>query len=515
MRLGQFGQRPAVILAVLIGALALGVQLGATHPLGVSRDSVDYLQTARSLRSGHGLTEPVPSYNEPWRPGVSGAVATNFPPLYPAVLAAGSAITGRDALVVARWLDAVALAASLALLYLLGGRAGGSSWAGLGAVALGATSYDLMWAHLMAWSEPLFVVLLLAAVLLFARFHDDPSPASGVAAAAVAALLALTRTVGLTAGLIALGIAINRTDAARRRRTTAWVATIGLFAPIAVFVGQRIASGSASRSLGWHPVSGAELGQVVKVGERWLLASSPDRAFIVLIGLAVLCMLLAAGPRRPVEIRTETAMAAVLVVGLLGGVVAARFLLDAAVLDQPLRMLAPVHALAVLAVIGMVSALSGVTDGRRRHAVGGGAIALLALILVSGAHATSDFVGRASTNGAKGYTDASWDGSPTLAAAARLPAPTRILTDGPDLLYARTRRASAAVPPRRDLRTDRVNGRLTSDLELAGRWLGSDGIVVWFADLAQPFLPTEAEVVSGLRLQLVARYPDGAVYRRA
>src|SRR5205823_163468 len=134
---------------------------------------------------------------------------------------------------------------------------------------------DLAWAHLMAWTEPLFIALLLGCVLLLARFHDDPSPTSGTAAAAVAALLALTRSVGLAAGIVALGIAVTRTNAAQRQRTAGWVATIGVLPPVAIFVGQRIASGASSRTLGWHPVRGNELRQVVKAGERWLLASSP------------------------------------------------------------------------------------------------------------------------------------------------------------------------------------------------------------------------------------------------
>ncbi len=84
-----------VLIVAALLAVAIVLIATSTYGSGISRDSVGYIAAARSIAAGEGVL----SYN--------GKPLVIQPPLFPAVLAAASAISGADAVPAARILNAL------------------------------------------------------------------------------------------------------------------------------------------------------------------------------------------------------------------------------------------------------------------------------------------------------------------------------------------------------------------------------------------------------------------------
>src|SRR5947209_4678030 len=128
------------------------------YGIGVSPDSAHYIGAARSLAAGHGL-----SFN--------GDAFTHWPPVYPLALAAFGAIHV-EPLQAARVLAAALIAINSILVACVIGAANGrlDVRAVLGALVFVLTP-ELLLAHTMAWSEPLFYALSLLSLLTFLQWE--------------------------------------------------------------------------------------------------------------------------------------------------------------------------------------------------------------------------------------------------------------------------------------------------------------------------------------------------------
>ncbi len=188
--------------------------------VGVFFDDGVYLALARSLAGGHG-------YRLLYLPGQPAAV--HYPFLYPLFLAAlwklAPAFPAGVALFKAANAALLGLFAALLVLYLrrsLGGRA----WAWAALVAGSATAVPLVIIGTMLLSEPLFLVLLVAAcwVADLAREAETRRRALLLAlgAGAVASAAALTRSIG-----VVVAIAVPLSLALARRPRAALAAAAG------------------------------------------------------------------------------------------------------------------------------------------------------------------------------------------------------------------------------------------------------------------------------------------------
>src|SRR3990172_5701681 len=134
---------------------------------GVSPDSTQYIEGARSLLRGEGISAP----DGAGKP----TPITLWPPLMPVLLAAPG-LLGLEAADAGRWLTGLLFAANILAIGLTLARATGNSalaaWTG-GALML--LSPDLFEVHTWVWSEPLFILLSLGGCALLAAFLERPS----------------------------------------------------------------------------------------------------------------------------------------------------------------------------------------------------------------------------------------------------------------------------------------------------------------------------------------------------
>jgi hypothetical protein len=204
---------------------ALGLALAATGSAliatrngpSVEPDSVTYVSVARNLVDGHGFTD------------FTGQTLTMFPPAYPTLLAAGERL-GIDAFSLARVTNAVAVGAIVMLAFVLLRRHVASTWLTIGATALVAFSSQLLGVATHVSTDPLFVALTLAFILVIEDIGSKPERrvALIVTAAALiwaALLLRYAAIPLLISGVIVVAVVSMKDGlAATARRTISFAA---------------------------------------------------------------------------------------------------------------------------------------------------------------------------------------------------------------------------------------------------------------------------------------------------
>lgn len=210
---GILSSRRLMNSMAMLAALALGVLLywATPHGLGLSPDSVAYLKGASGLLAGKGF-----SY-----------MSGQWPPLYPSLIGAIATITHQDVTGAARVVNALSYAAVLFLAYILLCNAGRMNrFASIILASLISISHVIVHVTFYAWSEPMFLALMLLDLCIVYRIIADEGSGDTLEAilAMVATLALFTRFAGVTVvALNMLAVFVN----SRANRQKSWLASIG------------------------------------------------------------------------------------------------------------------------------------------------------------------------------------------------------------------------------------------------------------------------------------------------
>ena len=185
------------LLLVLLALLAAAFIFLATsrYGAGLTPDLVDYIGTARNIIAGAGFN----TYD--------GNPIVSWPPLYPVLLALVSVIFRSDPLFLANVLNAFIFG----LIVYVGGVLTFKHLSTFPALAFVGTlailvSIPLFKVSIMAWSEPLFILLLLLGLLFAKSYLEKKDILSLMLLSISVALASLTRYIGVT--LILWGVFI-------------------------------------------------------------------------------------------------------------------------------------------------------------------------------------------------------------------------------------------------------------------------------------------------------------------
>lgn len=184
-----------VLAGVAVGAVGLVLARQWTYGVGLSGDWAAYLGTARNLLAGEGFLS------------FDGEPYLYWPPLYPLLLAAAAWVVSADPFAVAGPLNAVALGLTVFVAGKLLRRHVAPVWLVVAACAALAVAPSLGDVAGQAMAEAVFILWLIAALALACRYLEtsdrgDHRMLLGLAAAAVAALAALTRYIGVCVVLV-------------------------------------------------------------------------------------------------------------------------------------------------------------------------------------------------------------------------------------------------------------------------------------------------------------------------
>jgi len=468
--------------------------------LYVSPDSVFYVGSARNLLGGSGLRSP---------PGLQ--PLGHFPPLFSLVLAAVGR-TGLDPLDAARVVNVVVMGATVLLVGLVLRALTGSLPAALIGATLTAAAVDVLTFSAAALSEPLFVLLALAGLIVLSVYLDRRRPAALVAASALVSLAVLTRYVGVA--LIVAGIALLLWRGTERR----WHGAVdgALFAAIALvpalgwlaWAGR--VGGSGGRDVALHLFGAGYLAQAPRPLARWVVPGLGSPMGPV-VALAVVVAAVAFARRHAPFLRRTSelpALLAVFAVVYLAVLVANRALIDATGrLDA--RFLMPLHVVAILLAVPAVYRLRA----ERVVAIAAGALVVAQVVggLVWVASGLTDDGTRR-----RGYTARAWRESSIVAQVSLVDPAERVYSNGFDVIFFLTGRVVHPIPVEKDYLTDRPNPRFSQEIATMRADLeGTGGLLVYFDAVTarRSYLPSRVELERALPLEVVATDAVGTVYR--
>ena len=534
-----------LLLASLTGGflIAHGTRLGA----GIQGDSVAYLSAARNLAAGHGLR---------WFNSDGGFEPLyHFPPGYPALLSA-AAFLGGDVRPWARGVDVICFAGVVLLTGLMAARAARRAdenkppfaliFAGLAAMLV-ATTLPLLAVFSRMMSEPPYLLLVTGGMLLLTaaaeRSRDRRSNVLLlISAGACWGVAVLVRYAGfylLPTGALILCLAAAGTAGLRRRtiRDAAIFLTAACLPVFAWMIRNQIVAGTAtSRHYSFTPPPAEAYDLAVVTLRSWLFRS--DAAWLYGPTVGLLAAFVVVPPVVWILNRRtgrSTSNPAVLCLWLYAALYlpfiwAARAFADGAIAFH-YRTLGVIYpAVTALAVAWAFEGLSFSLRSRQaailprewRLAAVGLAVVGLGLLCFQNVGPAWGWSREAREYGLD-YAASRWVESPTLAAVEKLPADTRIWTDGPDVIYARTGRVSS-YPPRGYYRdSQKVNRQKWDHLrEMGNEAAAADkrvkpgepgAVLVLFKRLNRPWLVSFKDMDASFTLTPLDLTSDGAIYR--
>lgn len=509
--------RKTTLVLFLLAAIGVVVLLIATRfGIGISPDSVTYIDAARSLSHGNGLSAL--SAAGELRP------LTHYPPLYSSLLALIGA-GGAELPAAARWLNAILFGAIIFLTGFMTRKcARASLWLPLLVACLTLMAPDLAGIHSFALTEPLFIFLTMTGLLCLARYVENRQYGFLIASSLTIALAFLTRYVGVVsvfAGVIALTVFSDRSI--RRRLIDVLAFGAITCAPMALWAvrNQRLAEHATDRQLVFHPVKSQQLLAGLSTVSSWLLlgkvrVSVRAVVFLIEVGAALAFVIYLWRKRERTQTAsrgdTTTPLPHILIVFVV--CYAAFLVFTASFIDADTvfdgRSLAPIHVAMLVMVPCLVRKLY--LRSKRTRTI---RIVFVALALVfAGSYAVRGVKWLARVRGeGQGYSSRTWKESPTIARIKTLPAATIIYSNGYDAIYYLTDRRARLIPEKVIHGTGRPNAMYDPEMaRMKIDLLRDQGVLVYFYTLPErQSLPSEIELEETLKLRPIAKSNDGTI----
>ena len=252
-------------LILLVALLAMvAVLYSTTGGVGLSPDSAIYVESARNLVAGRGLS--VLSASDEATP------LTHYPCLFPVLLAAPGFL-GLDPLDAARWLNAFLIGANIFLIgMILGICSDKSTWITLLGSLLILASETMLTIHSFAWTEPLLIFLGLLNMLPLGAYLRKPHLLLLIASSMAAASGFLARYVGVAlviSSVIAI-LLLGKRQLRRRVMDIAIFTFVSCF-PMALWLVRNVyvAGTATNRKMAFHPVTAGNIQRGIIIPKNW------------------------------------------------------------------------------------------------------------------------------------------------------------------------------------------------------------------------------------------------------
>lgn len=503
---GCDGQRVWVrgVLLVLSLAAAGLVFLGTSlYGIGISPDSANYLCAARSLLAGDGYL------------CADGSPYAAWPPLFPTLLAV-IGLAGIDPAIGARFLNAFAFGAIVFASGIL--FAGHLKSKALVVIATSSIllSVPLLSVSCMAWTEPVFILLVLLFTLYVPTFLRKHTASSLVTLAVLAALCSLQRYAGVTltvTGAVIIAFGMRKASLSNRLKYLALFVAISCI-PLAIWVTRNYVLTSMFTGYPRGPsrysfVENRDF--AVDLVTTWFLPESASlRIRRPIVGLAVCAVgtgWFFGRHRRKGQCEEGTSRVWPATLFVLIYIPFIMFVHQITVSVEPInsRYLAPALVFVLLSAFLVVDRmrirLGSVFN--RRGSPGLLIVGLCGLWLVypvMHVHATvSDWM----QNGAGGYTRTFWRESPLVNWLRSHPLKGGVYSNAPDALYVLAGMNARESP------------QASTDIAQFEKAVASEPnrYIVWCDNVQRSNLHDLEDLTSVLWIQEMTAFSDGAVYR--
>lgn len=498
-RLKSANVRRGILTAFMIYPSVL-VAAAMRHGPGVSPDSVGYVSVARSFASSGKLF-----------PYWADAPLTIWPPGFPVLLGASIRL-GLDAESIAGGVNLLCLALTVYLSYVLGTRALRSPLLGLVVAGVVSLSVATVRVFSMLWTEPLFTVLVLLALIWCLPSAESVKAGEGEGASfrviltrvvAAGALVSIATTIRFT-GLnfipvvaVAAGL-LARTHGRLRTAQAALVGACTAAAGLAFVVVRNLLLGADA--LGHRNPQGVSLPQAIVDG-LWgvgaFFSDEPSTNPAIVIGSVVMAFLLAGGIdglRRRDENLLIVATAVVIWWGSLGY---STIITDIDSINP--RLLYPIFpAMITLVIAGFryLSVAVGAGDRSTVLQVGG---AVLGLSVVALSVSLGPPLAYSWFTKGIGYNNLEVRASPLARSLTSLPRSARIASNRAALTYWVTGRRLIEPVDRHPLEGEAADLSAGTYVALFIREDGTD--------------PLDSPRLSGIDMRIVSSFRDGSLFQ--
>lgn len=476
-----------LVLAVLMVGVVLS---GTPGGLGITPDSLQYLQAATSILTGNGFSE----------------FSSHWPPLYPLAIATASGFSG-EALASARWLNAGLAATNLVLLASIARRCGWRDDVAAVVLLLLGLQAGFFHVHFLAWSEPLFLTFVLADLLsLHMVLQDKASRWAWRALVASAAAAIMVRYAGLF--LLAVNACMLLLSLSRpmrfRAKAAIGVSGVSLLPFLAwIWFNHERGVEGVNRSIAWHLPSAEHVNGLQDAIAVW--SGLPDAASLPILAfvLAVAAWHLAAAKRNPSPVTVMLAASGTCLLAYSAFLfVSISFVDHHTPLDE--RLLFPMFPFVWLLLWHAAANLQGKT---LRWA----ALSLLSLLLIRGAwHGWEDW--RYTRHYGLGLTSRHIQAMPVLAWLRTLPSELPIVSNGPDLCTIYLQRPGDMLPRIYDATSRQPNPDFQAELEAKTK--GPILVVHFQAMTYRTYLPGPETLEKLPNMRLVYQGEDATAWIR-
>jgi len=506
----------ATLVVMVIAAAGAVAILYATHPgIGIYSDSVEYLNLARRLLTGHGFTIlDIDGDADP---------VTRFPFIYPTLLALPG-LFKVDLLVGARWLGAILFFGNVLLIgtisYL---RCGNSIGSAAQAAILGCASYDLLSYHTIMLSDAASMLFVVLAFMFMGNYLEKPSVGSFSCAAAATAVAFATRYAAssfVLAGVAAILLWEKRAWAKRLLDAVLFGLASSSLMILWTLRNLRYSQGPTGRHLSFHPILNMDLVKEILLGiSTWVsngeLHGAGFRirvALLVVLFLVVVVAALQSSLRRTGGDLGAALPLLYIFVYILVWLLTAMFL-QADVYIGADRHFLPIHALMIILVVQQGNRLyRSLPAGLPRIAARAVCIAISCYFIVW----MTQWARRTHQQG-QGYASSTYAQSKMLAAIRGLPKDARFYSNLPWPIGIYTDRVYDMLPIKIDDATLKENESYWSDMADFAETMREDGVYLayfkggddWFA------FPSVKDVESFVPLRVVMETEDGTIYEAA
>ncbi len=477
---------------------------------GVQPDSIVYLNGTKSLLAGKGFLN-------------RGNPITHFPPFYSLFLVAATLIVN-NLLQAARYLNAILFGINLGLValavYLSTGRSFLNSTC---AIIFFLVSEPLLEMHAWALSEPLFITLSLAGIILLSMYVIRPTLSLLIVSSLSLGLAVITRYISLAflpAAIVVVFVGRGDQQPRRRFRDTLIWALLACAPIIVLSIINLVMTGAASdRSFVYHPASEFKyIGRIIGSGMNFIAPISlPSWVWPAFFGLLAGLFIAQLGIIFKLHLReihwrsmgiVMAAACLLFIVGYLLFLFISLSLFDASTpIDD--RLMSPIF---VLLIVGGFPAIWTLAQSLKKPMLW---CFFLLFIILSISMKTPDAIRSAESiqkNGL-GYTSIQWQEFETIAFVKSLAKDVKIYSNGSGVIGFLTENQALSVPKNKSPTTLLVNPSYTAEIgAMCKDIMENRAILVYFNTIKRSYQATYQEVKSACKLSVVQRLADGIVY---
>ncbi len=507
----------ALVIILTIFGLAGFALIWFSTPwgIGVGYDSIFYLSAADNLLSGLGLSR-LDGYG-------SAIPLTHFPPFYSFSIAGLSFVTGFESDFTARILAAILFGCLIVLSGWLVFRYTSSALASMLGAAIIFFSPVMLDVSFMAMSELLFLVILLLMIHFLNKYLLGGKKIELIITAVLAALLYLTRYVGVTA--VALGgfslLFFQSRSWGKKFKDIIVFGVISLL-PVLLFYARNwyLTGSMTNRIIAFHPITANQVKQGISTISTWMMPAriNPTLRMIVLgLFLITVITLIAIAFLRGVrnkddQVDENGAKQFVLLLVIFGVVYIVLVFSSLTFFDASTklnnRILSPLY------LVGIIAGLITIWNSTffEEYKLLRFSVVALCLFFIGINFLRSVDLSNSMRLMGKGFSGKEWQESETIAAIAQLPQDTLIFSNEAFAIYYLNGTPSNWIPENYDPVKDQKDENYAQRIDaMRSAIVERDGALVVFNSINQHnvYAPI-GELSSGL--SLLVKGSDGAIY---